>query len=221
MAFARHVPFKGVALDLCTSEPSLSALGGGLVAGCLVKTMFGFGLTTVALGCHVPSEGVVLGYIHASAACYRVSLPYRGGGPRYLCCLLVLPRHFITMVYWSCDYFGRCFAADIYVGFVTGGCLAAHTTLALADAFLPCCSVVRMLCRSLLQRMLGRCGCATPWSSPTDALPMWLCCSLVVSDGCFAITMALLGGCFATLHCGIVLLDNLVMSSPEYIQFCS
>jgi hypothetical protein len=67
MASVCHVPLEGVALDLCTSEPSLLALGGGLVDGCLVQTMSGFRQTAMVLGRHVPPEGVILGYIHASA----------------------------------------------------------------------------------------------------------------------------------------------------------
>jgi hypothetical protein len=74
----------------------------------------------------------------------------------------------------------------------------------LADALPPCCFIVRMLCRSLLQRMLGRCDCDALWSSPADALPLRLCCSLVDYAGCFAVVRGLLGGCLATLHCGII-----------------
>jgi hypothetical protein len=75
------------------------------------------------------------------------------------------------LVYLSDDCFGGCFAAVICVGVVAGGCLAAHSTIALADALPPCCFVVQMLCRSLLQQMLGRCDCDALWSSPADAWP--------------------------------------------------
>jgi hypothetical protein len=151
--------------------------------------MTGFGLTAMALGRHVPPEGVVLGYIHASAACRRVPLLCRGGGPRfcvaYLCFLDTSSPWFTGVVTTLAD--------ALPPFFVAGGCLAA-LSIALADALPPCFSVVRMLCCSLLQRMLGRCGCAAPWSSSADTLPLWLCCSLVVSDGCFAAVVVLLFG---------------------------
>jgi hypothetical protein len=93
------------------------------------------------------------------------------------------------------------------------GCAALWLTP--TDALPPCCFVVRMLCRSLLQRMLGRYDCDALWSSPADALPLWLRCSLVDSDGCFTVMRGLLGGCLATLLCGLSRSSHLVVSSLE------
>jgi hypothetical protein len=108
------------------------------------------------------------------------------------------------MVYWSCDYFGRCFAAVLcrwrMLGrpfYCSGGCFAA-LLLCRADALLllaPADAWPLWLCYSLvvfggyfavvvvllfgrLRRMLCRCGCAALWSSPTVAsLSRW--CSWV------------------------------------------
>jgi hypothetical protein len=173
MVFTHHVPLEGVALDLCTSGPSLSALGGGLVDGCLVKTMSGFGLATMALG------------RHASAACRRVPLPCRGGGRRYLCCLLVLLD---TSSPWSTGAMTALADAlppiSVLALSLADACppilLLLWRMLCRPDA-LPCgcfaapCSsgcldVVVVLLLGRLRRMLFHCGCAALWSSLTVAL---------------------------------------------------
>ena len=122
---------------------------------------------------HVPLEGVVLGFLHASAAAW------------FLC---DLPGVIVLMcVAYLCTL-------------VTSSPWFAGAVTTLADTLPSLCW--RMLCRPCFARS-DRYFATLATPTLADALPLWLRCLLVVSGGCFAAVVLLLlvdawppSGCF-------------------------